>query len=93
MRPGDEKTVIILAMQAEMDALGLLPDSGSAPKTLPPPRIRATGRAPEQPCGTDAGARRHRRRNEPLCKPCQVAERSATAERHERSRVRKEAAA
>lgn len=61
MRPGDEKTAIVLAMQAEMDELGLL--DHERPESRPA-------------CGTARAAWAHRRHRElPLDGACAEAER------------------
>lgn len=65
VRPGDQATRTILAMQDEMTALGLLPRADGT-----------TGRE-AQGCGTEAAARRHRRNGEPACSACLRAETAA----------------
>lgn len=66
VRRGDEKTATVLAMQDEMDALGLLP--GDSPRV-------ARYRQSLKPCGTTAAYRRHVRDGEEPCEPCVMAER------------------
>ncbi|HEX4830287.1 MAG TPA: hypothetical protein VH478_04255 [Trebonia sp.] len=92
-RRGGEKAATVLAMQDELTALGLLAPGDGRPAAPVAPRIRATGRAPEQPCGTNAGATRHRRRREPMCEPCRVAERADNTRRRDQARARKQEAA
>lgn len=60
-----------------------------------PSRLSATsgGQMPKaeqdlQPCGTDAAARRHRRRSEPLDEACRAAERRAGVEKRAAARKR-----
>lgn len=64
MRPGDEKTATVLAMQDELTALGLLPRAPGGPVRALPPE-----------CGTLRAAWGHRRRGEPLDGWCADAER------------------
>jgi hypothetical protein len=72
-RPGDQATLVILAMQAELTALGLLPPGDGMP-AIPRAVSSRRGRKVSQPCGTEAAATRHRRRHEPVCGPCRDAE-------------------
>jgi hypothetical protein len=65
VRPGDRATVTVLAMQAELTALGLL--RNDAPPPSPSPRL---GRPATQPHGTYAGFQRHRYAHEDPCAHC-----------------------
>lgn len=64
-RPGDQATAIILAMQDEMTALGLLQNDEE-----PPPLLAKRGRKATQPHGTYAGYQRHRYAREAPCAHC-----------------------
>jgi hypothetical protein len=76
VRPSDRASALILSWQDELTALDLLRDAdgngGRAPLTT---------RGPVQSCGTEAAARRHRRRHEPLCDACREAENAASRDR------------
>lgn len=65
VRPGDRATAVILAMQAEMTALGLLRDDEA-----PPPPQAARGRKATRPHGTYAGYQRHKYAREEPCDHC-----------------------
>ena len=65
VRPGDRATAVILAMQDELTALGLLRDDEA-----PPPPLAKRGRKATQPHGTYAGYQRHRYAREPACAHC-----------------------
>lgn len=65
VRPGDQATAIILAMQDEMTALGLLRNDEE-----PPPPLAKRGRKATQPHGTYAGYQRHRYAREEPCAHC-----------------------
>jgi hypothetical protein len=67
VRPGDQATAVILAMQAELTALGLLRDDEAPP---PPQLLAKRGRKATQPHGTYAGYQRHRYAREKPCAHC-----------------------
>lgn len=69
VRPGDRATLTVLAMEAELTALGLLPPGDAAP----PPSPRRLGRPATQPHGTYAGYQRHRYAREKPCAHCDEA--------------------
>jgi hypothetical protein len=69
VRPGDRATLTVLAMEAELTALGLLRDDEA-----PPPLLATRGRKATQPHGTYAGFQRHRYAGEQPCEHCADAE-------------------
>jgi hypothetical protein len=64
VRPGDRATLVILAMEAELTALGLLRDDEA------PPPLATRGRKATRPHGTYAGFQRHRYAGEQPCEHC-----------------------
>lgn len=89
VRPGDRATTVILAMQAELTALGLLRDD-EAP---PPPLLAKRGRKATQPHGTYAGYQRHRYARETPCAHCKEAGNERSRARQGARRAARRAAA
>jgi hypothetical protein len=69
-RPCDRASATVLAFEAEMTALGLLPDGNGKGGT----RSIATGlTGPGEACGSDYGYRQHLRAGEDACPGCKAA--------------------
>jgi hypothetical protein len=77
VRPGDEKAAIVLAMQEELTALGLLPQPEGAPERKVV-KLASAGHVGTwgKPCGTEAAYRRHLRHGEQPCEACTKATRT-----------------
>jgi len=85
VRPGDQATLTILAFEAELTALGLLP---AGPGGSVRPIDRPWNVSLQPTCGTPAGRNRHRRAGQEPCPAC-LAAYSADQQRRYRARTAK----
>ena len=76
-RPGDRAALVILAMQDELTALGLLPPGdGTGPRPRLGRRVIRIGTATAGPgsfCGTDYGYHQHLKAATTVCPGCRQA--------------------